>query len=140
MDAASEAKRIAFDRTGQGDTVLFLSGFPQTRHSWNKVVPLLSRDFTMVTADLPSFGDSGILSAPATTENAGRIFHETALPALGTASTQFEPPTQSRSSSFVKDRGLSPGSGSQLLAPLVVELRRCIAGDRLAVAEPGSIE
>jgi hypothetical protein len=26
-------------------------------------VPLLSRDFTMVTADLPSFGDSGILSA-----------------------------------------------------------------------------
>jgi pimeloyl-ACP methyl ester carboxylesterase len=29
-----------------------------------------------VTADLPSFGDSGILTAPATTENAGRIFHE----------------------------------------------------------------
>jgi len=76
MDAASEAKRIAFDRSGQGDTVLFLSGFPQTRHSWNKVVPLLSQDFTMVTADLPSFNDSGVLSAPATTENAGRIFHE----------------------------------------------------------------
>jgi pimeloyl-ACP methyl ester carboxylesterase len=76
MDTASEAKRIAFDRNGQGETVLLLSGFPQTRRSWNKVVPLLSRDFTTVTADLPSFGDSGILAAPATTENAGRIFHE----------------------------------------------------------------
>jgi pimeloyl-ACP methyl ester carboxylesterase len=76
MDAASEAKRIAFDRTGQGETVLLLSGFPQTRRSWNKVVPLLSQTFMTVAADLPSFGDSGILTAPATTENAGRIFHE----------------------------------------------------------------
>jgi pimeloyl-ACP methyl ester carboxylesterase len=76
MDAASEAKRIAFDRTGQGETVLLLSGFPQTRRSWNKVVPLLSQTFMTVAADLPSFGDSGILTAPATTENVGRIFHE----------------------------------------------------------------
>jgi pimeloyl-ACP methyl ester carboxylesterase len=76
MDAANEAKRIAFDRTGEGETVLLLSGFPQTRRSWNKVVPLLSPNFMTVTADLPSFGDSGILTAPATTENAGRIFHE----------------------------------------------------------------
>jgi pimeloyl-ACP methyl ester carboxylesterase len=73
MDAASEVKRIAFDRAGQGETVLLLSGFPQTRRSWNKIVPLLSRDFMTVTADLPSFGDSGILTAPATTENAAHI-------------------------------------------------------------------
>jgi pimeloyl-ACP methyl ester carboxylesterase len=76
MDAASEAKSIAFDRTGQGEVILLLSGFPQTRRSWNKIVPLLSRDFTTIAADLPNFGDSGILTAPATTENAGRIFHE----------------------------------------------------------------
>jgi pimeloyl-ACP methyl ester carboxylesterase len=75
IDAASEAKKIAFDRTGSGETVLLLSGFPQTRRSWNKVVPLLARDFTTVAADLPSFGDSGFLAAPATTENAGRVFH-----------------------------------------------------------------
>ena len=76
FDAKADAKRIAFDRTGSGETVLLISGFPQTRRSWNKIVPLLSKDFRTVTADLPSFGDSGILSAPATTENAGRIFHE----------------------------------------------------------------
>jgi pimeloyl-ACP methyl ester carboxylesterase len=76
FDAKAEAKRIAFDRAGNGETVLLISGFPQTRRSWNKVVPLLSRDFTTVAADLPSFGDSGILPVPATTENVARIFHE----------------------------------------------------------------
>jgi pimeloyl-ACP methyl ester carboxylesterase len=76
MDAVSEAKRIAFDLTGKGEAVLLLSGFPQTRRSWNKIVPLLSQNFTTVAADLPSFGDSGLLAVPATTETVAKIFHE----------------------------------------------------------------
>jgi pimeloyl-ACP methyl ester carboxylesterase len=76
LDARGEAKRIAFDRVGKGARVLMISGFPQTRRSWNRVIPLLSPDFELIPADLPSFGDSGILEAPATTENAGRVFHE----------------------------------------------------------------
>jgi pimeloyl-ACP methyl ester carboxylesterase len=76
LDAKAEAKKIAFDRTGNGENVLLISGFPQTRRSWNRVVPLLAKDFQTIAADLPSFGDSGILSAPATTENVGKIFHE----------------------------------------------------------------
>ena len=76
MDAASEAKKIAFDRVGSGETVLLVSGFPQTRRSWNRSIPLLSQTFQTVAADLPSFGDSGILSAPASTENVARVFHE----------------------------------------------------------------
>jgi len=76
MDATKEAKKIAFDRVGNGEKILLISGFHQTRRSWNKLVPLLSKTFQTVPADLPSFGDSGILSAPATTENVGRVFHE----------------------------------------------------------------
>jgi pimeloyl-ACP methyl ester carboxylesterase len=76
LDARAEAKKIAFDRVGKGEKVLLLSGFPQTRRSWNRVIPLLSAVFETIPADLPSFGDSGILQAPATTENAGRVFHE----------------------------------------------------------------
>jgi pimeloyl-ACP methyl ester carboxylesterase len=76
LDAASEAKKIAFDRIGNGEKVLLISGFPQTRLSWNRLTPLLSQKFEAIPADLPSFGDSGILLAPATTENVGRIFHE----------------------------------------------------------------
>jgi pimeloyl-ACP methyl ester carboxylesterase len=76
FDAKVEAKKIAFDRIGGGEKVLFISGFPQTRRSWNKIVPLLSKDVECIVADLPSFGDSGLLAAPATTENAARVFHE----------------------------------------------------------------
>jgi pimeloyl-ACP methyl ester carboxylesterase len=76
LDATSEAKKIAFDRIGNGGKVLLISGFPQTRRSWNRMIPLLSPKFQAIPADLPSFGDSGFLSAPATTENVGRIFHE----------------------------------------------------------------
>jgi pimeloyl-ACP methyl ester carboxylesterase len=76
LDAAGEAKKIAFDRIGSGEKLLLISGFPQTRLSWNQLTPLLSKKFQAIPADLPSFGDSGILSAPATTENVGRIFHE----------------------------------------------------------------
>jgi len=76
LDAKSEAKKIAFDRIGSGEKVLLISGFPETRRSWNRVIPLLSHKFETIPADLPSFGDSGFLSAPATTENVARVFHE----------------------------------------------------------------
>lgn len=75
LDTESEAKKIAFDRIGNGEKLLLISGFPQTRRSWNRLIPLLSTKFQAIPADLPSFGDSGFLSAPATTENVARIFH-----------------------------------------------------------------
>ena len=75
LDARAEAKKIAFDRIGHGDKVLLISGFPQTRRSWNRLIPLLSPKFETIPADLPSFGDSGFLAAPATTENVGKVFH-----------------------------------------------------------------
>ena len=37
---------------------------------------MLSGNYQTVAADLPSFGDSGLLAGPATTEKVGRIFHE----------------------------------------------------------------
>jgi pimeloyl-ACP methyl ester carboxylesterase len=76
LDPVAEAKKIAFDQIGKGEPVLLISGFPQTRRSWNKLIPLLSDKFQAIPADLPSFGDSGFLSAPASTENVGRVFHE----------------------------------------------------------------
>src|SRR5580658_7491304 len=58
VDVKSEAKKIAFDKIGNGDKVLLISGFPQTRRSWNRLIPLLSPKFQTVAADLPSFGGS----------------------------------------------------------------------------------
>ena len=76
FDPVTEAAKIAFDRSGNGESVLLMSGFPQTRRSWNKLVTLLSPSFDTIAADLPSFGDSALLPVPATTENVARIFHE----------------------------------------------------------------
>jgi pimeloyl-ACP methyl ester carboxylesterase len=76
LDAKVEARKIAFDRIGKGEKILLISGFPQTRRSWDRLIPLLSPKFETIPADLPSFGESGILSAPATTENVGKVFHE----------------------------------------------------------------
>ena len=76
LNATSEAKKIAFYRIGDGEKVLLISGFPQTRRSWNRLIPLLSSKYQLIPADLPSVGDSGIPSAPATTENVARVFHE----------------------------------------------------------------
>jgi len=75
LDPATEAQKIAFDRFGHGEKVLLISGFPQTRRSWNRIIPLLSPAFEMIPADLPNFGDSGFLAAPATSENVGKVFH-----------------------------------------------------------------
>jgi pimeloyl-ACP methyl ester carboxylesterase len=75
FDPVAEAGNIAFDRRGNGEPVLLISGFPQTRRSWNRIVALLAPNFKTIAADLPSFGESGFLSVPATTENVGRIFH-----------------------------------------------------------------
>jgi pimeloyl-ACP methyl ester carboxylesterase len=75
FDPTAEAAKIAFDRVGSGERVLLISGFPQTRLSWNRLVPLLAPRFETIAADLPSFGDSDFLPVPATTENVGRIFH-----------------------------------------------------------------
>ena len=83
LDPNREARAIAFDRVGHGDKILMISGFPETRLSWNRLIPLLSLKFETIPADLPSFGDSGILSAPATTENVARVFHEFVAANLG---------------------------------------------------------
>jgi pimeloyl-ACP methyl ester carboxylesterase len=76
LDAAAEAKKLAYDTMGNGETVFMISGFPSTRRSWYRLIPLLSQKYKCIPTDLPSFGDSGVLDAPASTENVARVFHE----------------------------------------------------------------
>src|SRR3954467_13085155 len=44
---------------GDGPPLLLLHGFPETHVMWRKVAPLLTRDFTVVCADLRGYGLSG---------------------------------------------------------------------------------
>lgn len=50
---------IAYDISGSGPAVLLLHGFPQTRAMWHAIGPALAEQFTVVTADLRGYGDSG---------------------------------------------------------------------------------
>lgn len=54
FEPISEVRKIAFDRSGKGPAVLLISGFPQTRMSWNKIVPLRFPRYEAIAADLPS--------------------------------------------------------------------------------------
>ena len=49
---------ISYSIQGKGPPLLLLHGYPQTKLMWRKVVPLLVKDFTVVTADLRGYGDS----------------------------------------------------------------------------------
>jgi haloacetate dehalogenase len=46
-------------RGGAGAPVLLLHGYPQTHAIWHRVAPVLAERFTVVSADLRGYGDSG---------------------------------------------------------------------------------
>ncbi len=57
---------INFVTAGSGSPLLLLHGYPQTHIEWRQIAPQLSKQFTVVAADLRGYGDS---SAPPDGEN-----------------------------------------------------------------------
>ena len=51
---------------GAGPPLLLLHGYPQTHAIWHAIAPALSRDYTVVCADLRGYGDSGKPTSDAT--------------------------------------------------------------------------
>ena len=49
---------ITFSKYGKGFPILLLHGYPQTRLMWRKVIPYLSKQYTVITSDLRGYGDS----------------------------------------------------------------------------------
>lgn len=43
---------------GSGPTIVLVAGFPQSCYAWRRVMPLLARQFRVITIDLPGQGDS----------------------------------------------------------------------------------
>jgi haloacetate dehalogenase len=62
--------RIAYETVGNGFPLLMLHGFPRTHRTWEKVAPILSERYTLVTPDRRGYGDSDRGSAPEAYDNA----------------------------------------------------------------------
>ena len=76
LDAVSEAKKIAFDRIGNGEKVLLISGFPQTRRSWNRLIPLLSPKFRRYRPTCQASGTQDSFQRRRRPKMSRRVFHE----------------------------------------------------------------
>src|SRR3546814_19567948 len=58
QDIDADGVRIRAAVGGAGPPLLLLHGPPQTHLTWHKVVPALANRFTVISPDLPVFGDS----------------------------------------------------------------------------------
>lgn len=52
---------IAYLRRGTGPALVLIHGYPFDHTIWDKVVPLLDRDFDLIIPDLRGFGASGVM-------------------------------------------------------------------------------
>jgi pimeloyl-ACP methyl ester carboxylesterase len=50
--------RVAYEREGAGQPVLFVHGWPFSRLTWRKLVPLLAPRFECIRLDLPGLGET----------------------------------------------------------------------------------
>lgn len=53
-----DGRTTVCDVGGAGSPILLLHGFPQTRLTWRSVAPEMAAHHTVVSADLPGYGDS----------------------------------------------------------------------------------
>jgi pimeloyl-ACP methyl ester carboxylesterase len=57
--------QLAFTRSGAGDPLVLLHGLGSSRRAWEPVSAALAEHFDVIAVDLPGFGDSAPLPAPA---------------------------------------------------------------------------
>lgn len=59
---------IHYSKTGQGNPVILIHGFPNDGSAWANIVPALSEQYTLIIPDLPGAGQSPLPNAPLTME------------------------------------------------------------------------
>jgi len=55
-----DSVKLHYLTAGHGPTVILLHGFAETSRMWRPIIPVLAEKFTVIAADLPGIGDSGI--------------------------------------------------------------------------------
>lgn len=60
---------LSFQEQGTGPTLILLHGFPMNSQVWDNFRIILSKEFKIITIDLPGLGDSPILKTPFTIDD-----------------------------------------------------------------------
>ena len=60
------AAGIAYERSGTGPPLVLIHGLGATRAIWRPQLEILTRERDVIAVDVPGFGDSPVLSGPAT--------------------------------------------------------------------------
>ena len=50
--------RLHYVTAGAGEPLVLLHGVPKTWYYWHRVIPMLSKHFTVIAPDVRGFGDS----------------------------------------------------------------------------------
>lgn len=50
--------QIAYTKTGKGEPLMLIHGFPENHELWKRIAPALSEQFTLLLPDIPGSGDS----------------------------------------------------------------------------------
>ncbi|MDY6933378.1 MAG: alpha/beta hydrolase [Spirochaetota bacterium] len=50
--------KVMYVEGGKGETLLFIHGYGQNKENWNRMAKYLTRDYHVVSLDLPGFGES----------------------------------------------------------------------------------
>jgi len=57
-----QGKRISYDICGEGNAIILLHGFIESRKIWKEFVPELSKEFKVLAIDLPGHGESEVVA------------------------------------------------------------------------------
>jgi 3-oxoadipate enol-lactonase len=61
--------RLAYERRGNGASLVLLHGYPLDHHLWDEVLPLLEDTFDVIVPDLRGFGESTTVDSPYTMDD-----------------------------------------------------------------------
>ena len=64
IEVETSGARLSVIKGGAGQPVLLLHGYPQTKAAWHRVAGPLAARFTVITVDLPGYGDSRVINPP----------------------------------------------------------------------------
>ena len=74
--ATANGAKIHYVKGGSGDVIVLIHGYPETWHTWHKMMPKLAKNHTVIAVDLRGLGDSEITKSGYDKRNLAEDVHQ----------------------------------------------------------------